>query len=277
LALAALALVRAALLPFAIVAMLWFLFRCRTVRRGWLCAVLAFLGFTNGVAPWIIRDYKNLHDLVPIADSTYLNLWAGNNPQANGGPQDDATILESLAKVRGQDQKAVADELASLPQKQRYDALAGEFWNVVQTDPAGTLQHRLQAGLAFFFGEDWFKQGVLWRTSGAEGSTIPGWLGSSYPALLYGSLLGMLVLGLLGWRWTYGWRAAAMPSSLALFWIPLPYVLSHAEALQGPRLPLDGVLLCYAAFAIVYLIPPIGGNLWAGAEEEVELGYKRYR
>src|SRR5207245_8006274 len=80
LALAALALVRAALLPFAIVAMVWFLFRCRTARRGWLCAILAFLGFTNGLAPWIIRDYKNLHDLVPIADSTYLNLWVGNNP-----------------------------------------------------------------------------------------------------------------------------------------------------------------------------------------------------
>jgi hypothetical protein len=131
--------------------------------------------------------------------------------------------------------------------------------------------------VAFLFGEDWLKQGVLWSTSGAEGSATAGWLGSNYPAPLYGSLFGMLLLGLLGWRWTYGWRAAAMPSSLALFWIPLPYVLSHAEALQGPRLPLDGVLLCYAAFAIVYLIPPIGVSLWAGAEEEGELGYKRYR
>jgi hypothetical protein len=276
LALAALTLVRAALLPFAIVAMLWFLLRCRTVRRGWLCAVLAFLGFTNGLAPWIIRDYKNFHDLTPIADSTYLNLWAGNNPRANGGPQDDATMLEALAEARGQDRKAVSDELASLPQKQRYDSLAGEVWKQVRSDPAGTLRRRLQAGLDFVFGEDWFKQGVLWKASSAEGSAAAGWLGSSYPALLYGALLGMLVLGLLGWRWTYGWRSPAMPSSLALFWIPLPYVLSHAEALQGPRLPLDGVLLCYAAFAIVYLIPPIGGTLWAGAEEEVELGYKRF-
>jgi hypothetical protein len=67
-----------------------------------------------------------------------------------------------------------------------------------------------------------------------------------------------------------------MPSSLALIWIPLPYVLSHAEALQGPRLPLDGILLCYAAFAIVYVIPPLGANLWLGAEYPSDPGYKRY-
>src|SRR5438874_941091 len=94
---------------------------------------------------------------------------------------------------------------------------------------------------------------------------MPDWLAGSYPALLFGSLLGMLALGLLGWRWTYGWGSEAMPSSLALIWVPLPYVLTHAEALQGPRLPLDGILLCYAAFAIVYLIPPFGATLWPAA------------
>jgi hypothetical protein len=50
---------------------------------------------------------------------------------------------------------------------------------------------------------------------------------------------------------------------LAAIWIPLPYVLSHAEALSGPRLPLDGVLLCYAAFALACLLPA-HGRLWAG-------------
>lgn len=275
LALAALALVRAALFPFTIVAMLWFLLRCRTVRRGWLCALLAFLGFTNGLGPWIVRDYKAFGDLVPIADSTYLHLWAGNNPRANGGPQDTATMLEALAEARGQDQKAVTEELAQREnQKQRYDSLAGEVLKQVQSDPAGTYRRRLQAGLNFIFGADWFKQGVLWKNSGTEETEMPDWLAASYPALLYGSLLGMLVLGLLGWRWTYGWRSTAMPSSLALMWIPLPYVLSHAEALQGPRLPLDGILLCYAAFAIVYLIPPIGSVLWSGAEYQGEQGFK---
>jgi hypothetical protein len=47
-------------------------------------------------------------------------------------------------------------------------------------------------------------------------------------------------------------------------WIPLPYILSHAEALSGPRLPLDGVLLCYSAFAIGCLVPGWSARLLAG-------------
>jgi hypothetical protein len=265
LALAALALVRAALLPFAIVALLWFLLRCRTVRRGWLCALLAFLGFANGLAPWIIRDWKILGTIVPVADSMYLHLWAGNNPRANGGPQTDATMLEALAEARGEDAERLRERFGQLDQKERYDRLAGEVLKQVQNDPAGTLRRRLQAALDFFFGEEWFKNGILWKSADAEGPEMPSWLAASYQALLYGSLLAMLALGALGWRWTYGWRGEAMPSSLALVWVPLPYVLSHAEALQGPRLPLDGILLCYTAFAIVYLIPPIGATLWPGA------------
>jgi hypothetical protein len=276
LVLAALALVRATMLPFAIVALLWFLLRCRTIRRGWLCALLAFLGFANGLGPWILRDYKTFEEVIPVADSTYLHLWAGNNPRSNGGPQTDANMLEALAGAQGEDAKTVAEEWSRLGRKERYDRLAGLVLKQVRTDPAGTLRRRLQAGLVFLFGEEWFERGVLWKSTGAEATEIPDWLATSYPALLYGSLLGMLALGLLGWRWTYGWRAQSMPSSLALIWIPLPYVLSHAEALQGPRLPLDGILLCYAAFAIVYVIPPLGANLWLGAESPSDPGYKRY-
>ncbi len=102
---------------------------------------------------------------------------------------------------------------------------------------------------------------------------MPDWLGRSYRGILYGSLLGMLVLGVLGWRWTYAWRHLALPSSLAVVWIPLPYILGHAESLAGPRLPLDGVLLSYAAFALVCLVPGKNRALFQGpiAETQVPL------
>src|SRR5262249_13818944 len=96
------------------------------------------------------------------------------------------------------------------------------------------------------------------------------WLTQCYPALFYGSLLGMLLLGVLGWRWTYGWRREAMPTSLAGVWIPLPYILSHAQALSGPRLPVDGILLCYAAFALVAIFTPGGRQLFRGAPARSE-------
>ena len=71
-------------------------------------------------------------------------------------------MLEALAEARGQDIKAVSDEL-KLDQKKRYDRLAGDVLKQVQNDPAGTLRRRLQAGLVFIFGEEWLKHGVLWR------------------------------------------------------------------------------------------------------------------
>jgi hypothetical protein len=53
-----------------------------------------------------------------------------------------------------------------------------------------------------------------------------------------------------------------------VIWIPLPYILCHAADLSGPRLPLDGVLLCYSAFALLCLVPGIGGWLLRGAPQQ---------
>ena len=118
-------------------------------------------------------------------------------------------------------------------------------------------------------GEHWFHSGELWQATapGAPEAALPPWLAQSYPAVFHAVLLGMLLLGVLGWRWTALWRWEAMPSSLAVIWIPLPYLLSHAGSLAGPRLPLDGVLLTYSAFALVYLLPIVGNPLRAGSAE----------
>jgi len=86
----------------------------------------------------------------------------------------------------------------------------------------------------------------------------------------------LLILGLVGWGWTYAWRHEAFPSALALFWFPLPYILAHAEHLSGPRLPLDGLLLCYGAFALVYLIPGYGSGLRDGPLPELDARDRRH-
>ena len=86
LALAGAALVRAALLPFAFVGLAWFLLHSRRMPSGWLGALLAFLGFVIGLAPWTIRNWQVFNEPIPIVDSAYLHFWMGNNPAANGGP-----------------------------------------------------------------------------------------------------------------------------------------------------------------------------------------------
>ncbi len=249
LSLAALALVRAALLPFAIVGLAWFLWRSRTLAHGWLWALLAFLGAIIGLAPWTARNWQLFGEPVPFVDSTYYHLWIGNNPQATGGPNENM--------------RAPVDPLAPPSKRSERDS---EFANQMRQEwhdrPAESVRRRLRAGLYFVFGEHWFAKSRLAEPTGPE-ENEPTWLVGSYPVVLESTMLVLVVLGLLGWRWTYGWHSKAMPLSLAMIWIPLPYILSHAEALSGPRLPIDGVLLCYVAFAVACLFPA-RRHLWDG-------------
>ncbi len=258
LTLAGLALTRAALLPFSFVAIGWFLLRSRSVSRGWLCAVLAFLGFANGLAPWAVRNYQIFKEPIPIVDSAHLHLWIGNHDKATGGPAPEGLL----------EQAPLSDLPKVAQQPERYAKLGQEWLKETQRDPLSTLKRRFQAALYFYFGASWFDpdRPTLAKQIGDE--TPPEWLEQSYPMILLGTLLGMLLFALQGWRWTYGWASEAMPSSLALIWVPLPYILSHAEALSGPRLPIDGILLCYAAFALACFLPGLGGSLLAGAREE---------
>jgi len=264
LCLAGLSLTRAACLPFALAAMLWYLWRCRSLAPGWLAGTLALLGLVMGLTPWSVRNFQAFGDGVPIVTSTWYHLWMGNNPQATGGPMDEESLLAALAEARQEDASELRPKLAQLPQLERYQSLARPVLNEATTDGPALATRRMWAGLYFFFGEDWFTHRHLYRNAPVPFEQADLAWRSYYPALLVGSLFGMLLLGVLGWRWTFGWRREAMPSSLAVFWIPLPYILGHAEALSGPRLPLDGVLLTYAAFALVCLLG-LGRKLLVGA------------
>ena len=253
LGLAGTALVRAALLPFAFVGLAWFLLRTRRLPSGWLGALLAFLGFVIGVAPWTVRNWQLFQEPTPIVDSMYLHLWMGNNPLADGGPVNPEDGLPA-------DQ--VRDLKADAKQPERYARLGRVVWDEMRRDPAAVPQRRLQSARAFFFGAPAkAESGLATATIPAVGAAPDGPKGAetlgAWQAPFLWSLLGTVVLAFLGWRWSYGWRAESAPAALAMIWIPLPYILSHAETLSGPRLPLDGVMLCYAAFALLCFVPGI--------------------
>jgi hypothetical protein len=203
---------------------------------------------------------------VPVVNSTYLHLYMGNNHLATGGPQTEERLLSALAEERGVGVEVLRRELAGMPQPARYRSLAADYLNSVRTRPADTLQHRFEATVCFLMGQAWLEERrVAEVTEASEGAEdpMPDWLRTTYTSTLLGTLLFMYGLGFLGWRWTYVWRNEAKPSALALVWIPLPYILGHADWLSGPRLPLDGVLLTYAAFALCCFLPG-GSELYQG-------------
>jgi 4-amino-4-deoxy-L-arabinose transferase-like glycosyltransferase len=249
LVLGSLGLVRAGFLPFAFVGLVWFLIRSRSLPSSWLCGLLAFLGFLTALAPWAVRNYQVMGEPVPVVTSTYYHLWVGNNPEATGGPVTPE-MLENAPVEKLRDAKN---------QQARYSMLAKDVTAEVRARPVSTMRRRLYAFLAFFVGDSWLRDGTLaeWTGPQDEEPTYPAWLPRNYQGVLQGALLGMLALALLGWRWSYAWRWESMPAMLAMVWVPLPYVLGHAEALSGARLPLDGLLMCYAAFALVGLVPGV--------------------
>ena len=276
LVMAGLALVRAACLPFAFVAVAWYLLRSRSVTRGWLCALLAFLGFVNGLLPWTVRNFQIFNEPVPVVDSAYYHLWIGNNPQATGGPMTESA--ENAAREQ-LDRDAPDRKLAALGQTERFarlGRLVRDFW---RDDSLKAVQLRIRATLDFLLGERWFTTGELANRTAvvikhdedntSETPPLP-YIENGQAGILHGALVALFALAFLGWRWSYGWRRESMPASLAVVWIPLPYILGHAEALSGPRLPLDGVLLCYAAFAAACLIPGVGYELFRGSKSTAD-------
>lgn len=273
--LAGLALLRAALLPFAFVALLWLLWRSKKVERGWLCALLAFLGFVNGLAPWGIRNFQAFGEPVPVVSSTWLHLWQGNNPQATGGAMSERQLLEALASARDISTTVAQTDLAGLPQTSRYRRLARDVVAEIERHPGETVKRRLAAACYFFGSQSLVQQGEI---AGRAPRNQPvfdqpdavQWVEEQSSVILLCSLVLLLGLGLIGCRWTYPWRVRAMPSSLALFCIPLPYFLGHADWLHGPRLAIDGILLTYAAFVLACLWPPTATILQNGPKDESE-------
>lgn len=242
--LAALSLTRAAMLVFAFVALTWFLYRCRTIERGWLCSLLAFLGFVNGVVPWVYRNYQQFHEITPIVDSTYIHLRIGNNPMTTGG---DAPVIDGHQLSPDDNDWILANTVGRQAENQ-LDAI---------------VPRRILAVECFLIGEKW-RAKAHWIVENQE--QLPPWLVKLCSAVLPASLFAVIALAFLGWRWSYAWRRSSRLLVIAMVCIPIPYILSHAESLHGPRMPFDGVLLTFAAFGLARLIPGQGSSLRNGPE-----------
>lgn len=255
LSLAVLAMVRAAMLPFALIGLLWFLWRCRSLKLGWFCGFLAVLGFGNGLAPWTVRNFIEFGEPIPVADSAFLHLWMGNNRAATGAELDEIGIRQSLGQQR-------TDELLAEPnQAKRYASLGRDLISELRANPTEVFRWRLQAGQAFFVGGTWATHQKLARDDPTLlQARMPYWLGDHAETIMQGSLLAILLLALLGWRLSFASRREGCLATIAVVCVPLPYLLSHAEALSGPRLPLDGVFLCYGAYALACLWPGFRGE-----------------
>jgi hypothetical protein len=250
LSLAGLTLVRAALLPFSFLALGWFLLRCRGLRLGWFAGLLAILGFGNGLAPWLVRNQSVFHEIIPIADSAYLHLWMGSCPKATGGTLNEKELRESLPPAR------VQELIAEPNQAKRYNQLGRDVVQQIKEDPAAALRLRFSAAACFLAGESFAEKGTLVATR-SDGAELPSVVRAWAPFTHLAALAVLFVLAALGWRLSEPCAADSRLATLAFLCIPLPYLLSHAESLSGPRLPWDVPLIVFAGFAVTWLLPSV--------------------
>lgn len=254
--LAALSLTRASLLPFAVVVQLWLFLRCRQLKNGGACAVMCFLGFLGGLAPWGYHCYAMLKAPVPLVTSAWFDVWAGNNEASTGG--DYQWNMKTRLPVD------LVRQLQDTPQAERYALLADRVLQEVVEHPGETAKRRMRAAMQFLVGGH---APNLPLFSSGEKATPPSWW--VRPILMI-ALPVLFVLAFLGWRWSYGWKTHSAPVSLAIFWIPLPYLLTHAGPLHSSRLPLDGVLILLVGIGLLAMLPLLGARLMAGEQVEHE-------
>jgi len=78
---------RANVLLFVPLAVLWIFtrFRSELVVRRWRYALLFTIGCAAALLPNTIRNYHISGDFVPVTSSAGVNLYIGNNPDADGG------------------------------------------------------------------------------------------------------------------------------------------------------------------------------------------------
>jgi hypothetical protein len=64
--------------------------RGASIRKAITIHALAFVGVLIVLAPWVYRNYKIFHAVIPATTFGGCVLWQGNNPDATGLPSDGA-------------------------------------------------------------------------------------------------------------------------------------------------------------------------------------------
>jgi len=179
-------------------------FRFQIVAVAALCAV---------VGPWIVRNYLQLHSLVPVRDNFGEELWLGNHEGVTG-PNDET-----------RHPLAVPAELAAYRESGERDFVAG----------------KQRAAIAFIAGHPAeFASLTLRRIAHF-------WLSPRGSGWLYISALSFVGLALAMKKDFVG----TLPFSIALLFFPIAYYSTHAD--NWYRHPIEPLMILLIVYSLVRL------------------------
>jgi hypothetical protein len=169
------------ILGFILPGQFWLFFweqRYPSRKQRWQTLFLPIVFMLVSITPWIYRNFRVFHQIVPLTSNFPLELWYGNNELSTGGFYHGPAPDNSLPG------------LAALNEVQRNQALGAQAVKFILDHPATALKLRISSALFFWFGTwqfsgfpiiftwAWFFLNILTVTAGMAGlvlATIRAW------------------------------------------------------------------------------------------------------
>lgn len=225
------ALVNPALLIVFIAIIGWAAYQTRAVVRLRYAPLIATVMALVVLAPWLIRNEKQLHAFIPVRSCFGFELWNGNQPWGGG------LLQEGLHPNFNRGELELYSSIGEVSYMRQKQALAEEF---IRSHPAEFLRLTLRRVILFW-------TGTGQRTGG----------GTSWIIVLHAvftTVFGVAGLVLLLRKD----KALALLYALPLLIFPLPYYITHADFRY--RLVIDPLLTILAAYAITRSYAAMAGS-----------------
>lgn len=229
-------------LPFLL---LWLAYCARRRKDSWMALPTIALGVALLCAvPWTVRNYTVFHRFVPLRSVFGLQLWLGNNPQANPPwlgtlhPINDMQERQQYIDIGEMDymrlkRREALGYIAAHPRRELW--LAKERFISIWSGGSSAPLEDLAANDSL-----WFRYVLLFNILAA-----------------IGALAGIILLAL---------RRSIYTVPLGAFPVIFPCVYYATLALPRYNLPVEPVVLLLAAMAIAGVFRPWKFRRRAGAE-----------
>lgn len=222
----------ASVLPFLLI---WLAYRLRKQRQPWLALpTIALAVAILCCIPWTVRNYTVFHRFVPLRSVIGLQLWLGNNPQAqppwlgNLHPINDQAERQQYIEMGEMDymrfkQREAIRYIEAHPSREAW--LVGErfisIWSGGTSQPVTDFESNDSL---------WFRYVLLFNL-----------------AIAVGALLGIILLCL---------RLSIYAFPLAVFPVVFPCAYYATLALPRYSLPMDPVVILLTAIALGGIFRP---------------------
>ena len=236
-------------------------------RRSGITCLTVLAGCALTILPWSLRNYTIYGRPILVSSGFYTMLWRGNNPLANGGPDDRVFMwntpdwYERLQGLPDDQRRALharyqeVNRLVLMRKSQLHEEelatdeiLKPLAIELVTSDPARTAGLMLKKVHTLFMA---FSETATQNTDTTSRNRLVAEL-SFYP------ILALAVVG--------AWIGLSRLRALALLYLLIISVVASYSILTVCtrfRLPLDPYLILFASLAAVQLARFLPGKAWA--------------